>query len=278
MTTIAVGDVHGCGVELRGLLAALDRVHRGARLVFVGDLLTKGAAPSEVVREVLDRREAGQEVTLVCGNHDLRMLAALVQVQSGVSPNHLGRTERACWQDLARHGMLRLAMRLMVEASERTELRSHEPGTTSDSEGTASGDSHGESPNAPSVDSATRWTIMHGGIDPVLGLAETPDDVKIHIKALDGQPHWWERYDGRDGLIIVGHKPLPEPMVLRGPEGRPIVVNVDSGCVYGGWLSAYVIETETLFMAPSIQRGHATWQAVRDATRQQRSAAPLRER
>ncbi|HMN95271.1 MAG TPA: metallophosphoesterase [Phycisphaerales bacterium] len=248
MTTIAVGDVHGCGVELRGLLAAVDRTHRAARLVFVGDLLTKGPTPSEVLRELLDRREAGQEIALICGNHDLRMLAALVQVQSGVSPNHLGRTERACWQDLAKHGMLRLAMRLMVEASETTELR----------------------------DPAGTWTIVHGGIDPALGLAGTPDDVKIHIKALDGEPHWWERYDGRDGLIVVGHKPLPEPMVLSGADGRPIVVNVDSGCVYGGWLSAYAIESELLFSVPSVQRGVSKWEEARDAVRQRSAEAAMR--
>ncbi len=237
MTTVAVGDVHGCGVELRGLLAAVDRRCPDAHLVFVGDLLTKGEEPHEIIREIFDRREAGQRIDLVCGNHDLRLLAALVQVQAGVSPNHLAKTERSCWHHLAKHGMLRLAMRLMVEASENTEVR----------------------------DPARRWTVMHGGIDPRLGLAGTPDDVKVHIKALDGEPHWWERYDGSDGLIIVGHKPLPEPMVLRHPDGRAYVVNCDSGCVYGGYLSGYTPDEDLLFVAPSTRRGSATWQEVRDA-------------
>lgn len=238
MVNVVIGDVHGCGVELRGLLAAVDRRQRGARLIFVGDLLTKGSDPAEVVREIVDRREAGQQVSLVCGNHDLRLLAALMQVQSGVSPTHLAKTERFCWQLLARHGMLRLAMRLMVEASETTELR----------------------------DVAAGWTVVHGGIDPRLGLEGTPDDVKIHIKALEGEPHWWERYDGRDGLIVVGHKPVPEPLVLRHPDGRPYVVNVDTGCVYGGMLTAYEIESDTLLVAPSLQRGAASWEGVRDRT------------
>jgi serine/threonine protein phosphatase 1 len=238
MVNVVIGDVHGCGVELRGLLAAIDRRQRGARLIFVGDLLTKGSDPAEVVRQILDRRESGQLVSLVCGNHDLRLLAALVQVQSGVSPTHLAKTERACWQLLARHGMLRLAMRLMVEASETTELR----------------------------DARQEWSVMHGGIDPLLGIAGTPEDVKIHIKALDGEPHWWERYDGRDGLIIVGHKPVPEPLVLRRADGRPYVVNVDTGCVYGGMLTAYEIEGDALLMAPSMLRGAESWESVRDAT------------
>lgn len=248
MVTIAVGDVHGCGVELRGLLAAVDRDHPKAALIFVGDLLTKGPEPAEVVREILDRRDAGQSLRVVCGNHDLRMLAALVQVQSGVSPEHLGKTERQCWRQLAKHGMLRLAMRLMVEASETTELR----------------------------DPQGRWTVMHAGIDPSLGLDGTPDDVKVHIKAPEGQPNWWERYDGGDGLIIVGHRPVPEPLVLRRDDGSPKVIDLDTGCAYGGFLCAYAIEPETLYLAPSTLRGPKTWQQVKDATEVRSAVAAAR--
>ncbi|MCA9286637.1 MAG: metallophosphoesterase [Phycisphaerales bacterium] len=236
MVTVAIGDVHGCGYELQGLLAAVDRAHAGARLVFVGDLLTKGDHPHEVIRAIIDRRDAGQEIILVCGNHDLRLLAALVRVQSGVSPDQLPKHERQCWHILARHGMLRLAMRLMVEATETKELR----------------------------DSAAGWTIVHAGIDPQLGLAETPDDVKIHIKALEGERHWWERYTGADGLIVVGHKPLSEPLVLCDAEGRPYVVNIDTGCVYGGFLTAYAIDADCLLSAPSMMRGPRTVNDVRD--------------
>lgn len=237
MVTVAIGDVHGCGRELNGLLAALDRAHPEARLVFVGDLLTKGEQPHEVIRTILDRRESGQEIHLVCGNHDLRLLAALVRVQAGVSPEQLPKHERQCWHALARHGMLRLAMRLMVEATETTEFS----------------------------DPAGGWTIVHGGIDPQLGLAETPDDVKIHIKALEGERHWWERYDGSDGLIIVGHKPVSEPLVLCGRDGRPYVINIDTGCVYGGFLTAHVIEADCLMSAPSTLRGGRSVEAIRDA-------------
>jgi predicted MPP superfamily phosphohydrolase len=67
-------------------------------ICFTGDLFTKGPTPHMVVRSILERRDAGQQVTLVCGNHDQRMLLAIVQVESGVAPDHLPRTERLCWQ------------------------------------------------------------------------------------------------------------------------------------------------------------------------------------
>jgi len=249
MMTVAVGDVHGCGVELRGLLAAIDRHLPGASIILVGDLLTKGPTPAEVIREILDQREAGRDLRIVCGNHDLRLLAALVRVQSGISPDQLPKAERSCWHALARHGMLRLGMRLMVEATETVEIRDR-----------------------------SGWTVMHGGIDPTLGLDETPDDVKIHIKALEGQPHWWERYDGSDGLIVVGHKPLPAPLVLRNEQDKPYVVNIDTGCVYGGHLTAYSLDTDTILTAPSVIRGLRNSDEVAAATRiiAKPPATPLR--
>ncbi len=230
MVTAVVGDVHGCGAELAALLGSLDATGPASRVILVGDLLTKGPQPGEVVRQIISRREAGQAIDLVCGNHDLRMLAALASVQSGLSPNNLGRAERETWHRLAHDGTLRLAMRLMVEATERAEIRNPEAG----------------------------WTVVHGGIDPSLGLRRTPDDVKIHIKALEGEPHWWERYDGSDGLIIVGHKPLPKPLVLRHDDGRPYVVNVDTGCVYGGSLTAYLIEKDQFASQPAIPMDGST--------------------
>jgi bis(5'-nucleosyl)-tetraphosphatase (symmetrical) len=227
MATAVVGDVHGCGLELSRLLARLDQIDPAGRVIFVGDLLTKGPEPGDVIREIHRRRENGRRIDLVCGNHDLRMLAALASVQSGGSPSNLGKTERETWHRLAHDGTLRLGMRLMVECTEHPEVR----------------------------DSGGKWTVVHGGIDPAKGLKRTQDDVKIHIKALEGEPHWWERYDGSDGLIIVGHKPLPKPLVLRHDDGKPYVVNVDTGCVYGGALTAYIIENDQLVAIAAIKRG-----------------------
>ena len=61
------------------------------------------------------------------------------------------------------------------------------------------------------------------------------------------------RYDGEDGLIIFGHKPVPEPAVRRDCVGRPIAVNVDTGCIYGGHLSAYDVDADELLQVRSQQ-------------------------
>jgi hypothetical protein len=74
------------------------------------------------------------------------------------------------------------------------------------------------------------------------------------IKSAQGEDDWWWKYDGKDGLLIVGHKPLSRPLILRRPDGRAVVAAIDTGCVYGGFLTAYRIGADRLLMIPSKQR------------------------
>lgn len=238
--TAIVGDVHGCGDELRELLGDLNRSHGRCDVVLIGDLFTKGPAPHLVVREILDRRHAGQRITMVCGNHDQRMLLALVQLEAGLDPDRLPRMERETWHSLHKRRLVPDATRLLVECNETILVR----------------DDRGPRP----------WVAVHGGLDPRLGLARTPDLVKIHIKAEgDDDEHWWERYRGDDGLVIVGHKPLRSPMVLRRRDGVPIVANVDTGCVYGNALTAYLPDEDRLLAVPSRQPRGEKYRSLRIA-------------
>ena len=77
---------------------------------------------------------------------------------------------------------------------------------------------------------------------------------------------------GRDGLIIVGHKPLREPLLLR-RDGRPIVVNVDTGCAYGGALTGYVVEEERFLQVPSRQPAREGFTTAAVATAPQWASA-----
>jgi len=224
-STLAIGDVHGCGEELADLLARCDRWYSDGRLVFVGDLFTKGPTPGLVARLIRERRERGQRIDLICGNHDLRLRDALRRRQQGAHFDSLPETEAQTLKLLEKSNTLREATDLTIEACGRIQLR----------------------------DPRGRWTVVHGGIDPALGLAGTPDHVKVHIKAPDGFPHWWDLYDGRDGLIVVGHKPLPEALIKRNDAGDPFVAVVDTGCAYGGALTAYCLEDDRLIQVPSSQ-------------------------
>ncbi len=84
--------------------------------------------------------------------------------------------------------------------------------------------------------------VVHAGVRPGVELAgQTVEDL-TELRTLgedrtnrEGVP-WYERYDG-DKTVLFGHWPAPAPR--RGPRA----IGLDTGCVYGYQLTAYIIET-----------------------------------
>ncbi len=74
----AIGDIQGCLASLQQLLALAPN---GQRLLFVGDLVNRGPQSLETLRCV---RALGDRATVLLGNHDLHLLA----VDAGIRPQH----------------------------------------------------------------------------------------------------------------------------------------------------------------------------------------------
>ena len=72
------------------------------------------------------------------------------------------------------------------------------------------------------------WCATHAGFNA----AGQPD--------LSIRDPFWEAYDGRFGLVVVGHTPRPQVQRLGS------IVLIDTGAVYGGCLSAYCPETDAV--------------------------------
>ncbi|PUA20532.1 symmetrical bis(5'-nucleosyl)-tetraphosphatase [Glaciimonas sp. PCH181] len=69
----AIGDLQGCYQSLVGLLARIDDATPNARLIFVGDLVNRGPDSLATLRLI---RSLGDRAQSVLGNHDLHLFAA----------------------------------------------------------------------------------------------------------------------------------------------------------------------------------------------------------
>jgi diadenosine tetraphosphatase ApaH/serine/threonine PP2A family protein phosphatase len=84
--------------------------------------------------------------------------------------------------------------------------------------------------------------VVHAGVRPGVALDSQVVEDLTELRTLsedrtnrEGVP-WYEQYDG-DKMVLFGHWPAPEPR-----RGRR-AIGLDTGCVYGYDLTAYVIET-----------------------------------
>ncbi|WP_124178985.1 metallophosphoesterase family protein [Natrarchaeobius halalkaliphilus] len=88
----------------------------------------------------------------------------------------------------------------------------------------------------PVVISWTETIVVHAGVDPRKPLTDQTVENLLDIDLLnpddESSPFWWEEYDG-SLRIIFGHEPLEEPLI------DDTLVGIDTGCVYGGSLTAY---------------------------------------
>lgn len=84
-----------------------------------------------------------------------------------------------------------------------------------------------------------RFWIVHAGVRPGIPLQEQRREDLLNMKSVEGTPDgtmWWDAYTG-ENVVVFGHH------VLKDVTFRPNSIGLDTGCCYGGKLSALTLET-----------------------------------
>lgn len=96
----------------------------------------------------------------------------------------------------------------------------------------------------PLTVSGPGFMVVHAGFDPAEGLEWQSASQLTNLRHLpDGRP-WYEAYRQRT-LAVFGH------WAKRLPVVRPNAVGLDTGCVYGGSLTALILPERILVSVPA---------------------------
>ena len=224
-----IGDVHGCADEMEELLQRLgyqrvalpegdplwgDTVYThpaGRKAVFVGDLVDRGPRVLDVVRTVHNMVRHGNGLC-VPGNHDVKLLKKLngrdVQITHGLAESlaeidALPEAVRAPFSKSLAEFIDGLVSHYLLDDGKLVVAHA---GRKQEMQGRGSG--------------RVRDFALYGETT-----GET-DEFGLPVRY-----NWAAEYRG-SAVVVYGHTPVPEPEWLNR------TVNIDTGCVFGGKLTA----------------------------------------
>jgi hypothetical protein len=204
--TIAIGDVHGCADEFEKLVRILE-LKPDDRVIQVGDLVNRGPDSHRVIELARE-----YQVEAIIGNHELRLLRA----RKKNKPSLLKQDDQATIEQLTADDWkyLEALPKFLYDAQIDT-------------------------------------VIVHGGFLPNKPWQAQGSDLITNIQVIDKKGKAAKRSDAPDAapwadswggspFVVYGHTPRPRVLERKGSIG------IDTGCVYGGHLTAYIIEDKSL--------------------------------
>ncbi|MBS9404723.1 symmetrical bis(5'-nucleosyl)-tetraphosphatase [Halomonas sp. TRM85114] len=274
MPTYAIGDLHGCHAEFVELLDYLDFDPRRDRLWLAGDLVNRGPESLACLREVM---ALGDAAVTVLGNHDMHLLA----VARGGGSLRRKDTLEAILAARDREALLDwLQTRpFMVQDDAPSEHRTvmthaglppcwslHAAAERADELQTQlSGERAGEFLEGMYGNEPACWRDDLEGIDRLRHLVNVFTRMRFidaqgclefdAKEGLDSAPAgfapWFQYPRGDDPWLLFGHW-----AALQGetPERRVRVEALDTGCVWGGTLTAMNLASGERLNVPSRQR------------------------
>jgi bis(5'-nucleosyl)-tetraphosphatase (symmetrical) len=272
VTVHAIGDIQGCYDELRDLVAQLGFKPDRDQLWFTGDLVNRGPRSLETLRYV---RSLGDNAITVLGNHDLHLLAVAFatkrKIKSGDTLEDVlrapDRDELLEWLisrplahfdagrgDLLVHAGLvpqwsagtALAVASEVESALRKDPRA------------LFNEMYGDQPDTWN-DSLRGMDRLRFAINALTRLRVCTREGRVDLKMKGGakeiQLPWkpwfaWDHRESRTARVIFGH------WSALGLVREHHVVGLDTGCVWGGALTALNLDDERAQPVSTSCRGY----------------------
>ena len=261
MATYAIGDVQGCFDELRQLLEEMDFEKKKDRLWFVGDLVNRGPKSLDVLRFA---RDLGDRAIVVLGNHDLHLVSEhegfdtarkgdtfddvlnapdrkelvdwlrsrpMMHAEGGHAMVHAGLLPR--WS-VAKGVLLGKEVHSALTGLHYREFLKN---------------MYGSKPDEWS-DALARWDRLRVIVNAMTRLRFCTREGKMDLGAKGKTPPpgyvaWYALRKDKEA-IVCGH------WSALGLRLAPKLLALDSGCVWGGKLTALRLEDRTVFQVPCI--------------------------
>jgi bis(5'-nucleosyl)-tetraphosphatase (symmetrical) len=259
VSTYAIGDVQGCFDELQALLAKFGFRRDRDRLWFVGDLVNRGPKSLETLRFV---RELGERAVVVLGNHDLHLVSQHEGFERSRGDDTFGDVLNApdrkalvdwlrerplihaegAWAmvhaGLLPQWTLQKAMALGNEAVKALRGPDYRAFLSN---------MYGSKPHAWS-DALSGWDRFRLIVNAMTRLRFCTPQGKMDFKAKgttppQGYAPWFELRNDTE-TIVCGH------WSALGLKLADKLAALDSGCVWGGELTALRLEDRALFAVP----------------------------
>lgn len=223
-----ISDIHGC---YRAYMALLEKLHlsKDDHLYILGDSVDRGPAPIKVLQDLIRRKN----VTYILGNHDFLFWYFFGKKGLGLAEKNLAECNPEDLQDfrswLEDGGITTAKQYIRLPQEEKAAICSFlEQASIYETI-----EDHGKT-----------YVLVHAGI---AGFRE-----EVPLEAYDFMDFIYTRADYNrryfqdpDTYLVTGHTPTPCIREDALPEiyTRFGHIAVDCGCVYGGRLAAYCIET-----------------------------------
>lgn len=273
MKTYAIGDIQGCQPRLEELLERIRAASPDAEFIFVGDLVNRGPRSLETLRRI---RALGTSAQVVLGNHDLHLLAVAHGIRNAHRTDTLDEILNAPDRDELLDWLRKQPLALMKNGCLLVHAGVLPQWTAQQTLDLAS--------EVQAVLSSPDWVAflrqMYGNTPAKWddGL-EGPDRLRCIVNALtrirfcteDGTMEFggtkgadadlpgylrWFDVPGRktrDVTVVFGH------WSTLGLIMRPDIISLDTGCLWGGKLSAVCLQDRAVIQVDCPEYQRAGW-------------------